>query len=180
MPVYRGAPNVDQWTPDAQSIIRVDDFSSPKELAVYLNMLDKNDTAYLQYTRFKTEGVTNPAVVELAKRSMADVKRFKTQDMQAQDRAQHSASDHYGICKLCDKLAGHAEQDPSGRQFTSGDPAWMAKGGILNREKFMPCAHARETSRDRLMQHNKKKFDEKAQAIHDKIWYQRSLADAQM
>ncbi|GIX93846.1 glycoprotein 3-alpha-L-fucosyltransferase A [Caerostris extrusa] len=38
------------------SYIHVDDFSSPKELAEYLTVLDKNDTLYNEYFRWKGAG----------------------------------------------------------------------------------------------------------------------------
>lgn len=44
----RGAP--------PHSYIHVDDFASPKELAAYLNVLDKNDTLYNEYFRWKGTG----------------------------------------------------------------------------------------------------------------------------
>lgn len=41
--VYMGAPNIDTFKPAPHSIIKVTDFESPKELAEYLTLLDKND-----------------------------------------------------------------------------------------------------------------------------------------
>jgi hypothetical protein len=38
----------------ADSFIHVDDFSSIKELAAYLNYLDKNDTAYKERFKWKS------------------------------------------------------------------------------------------------------------------------------
>ncbi|GFX35899.1 glycoprotein 3-alpha-L-fucosyltransferase A [Trichonephila clavipes] len=38
------------------SYIHVDDFASPKELAEYLAILDKNDTLYNEYFRWKGTG----------------------------------------------------------------------------------------------------------------------------
>lgn len=39
-----------------KSYIHVDDFESPKELADYLHMLDKNDTLYNEYFQWKGTG----------------------------------------------------------------------------------------------------------------------------
>jgi len=36
LPVYMGAPNVDNWLPAEKSIIKTDNFRDPKELAEYL------------------------------------------------------------------------------------------------------------------------------------------------
>jgi hypothetical protein len=177
VPVYRGAPNVGLWTPDAHSVIRVNDFQSPKALAEYLTALDKNDTAYMEYLQFKTEqggGVTNPALVALSERKIAEVERMHAAPEAETDHV-HTADQHYGVCQLCDTLARHAEQDPAGERFTSGDPVWMKKGRILSREAFMPCMPARGV-RDSLMQHDKRKFDAKAQAVIDTIWSTRADA----
>jgi hypothetical protein len=38
-----GAPNIDTFKPASHSIIKVTDFESPKALAEYLTLLDKND-----------------------------------------------------------------------------------------------------------------------------------------
>eukprot|EP00727_Mastigamoeba_balamuthi_P001742 m51a1_g11565 putative glycosyltransferase 10 family protein (844) ;mRNA; f:3792-9630 len=46
VPVVMGAPNVREYAPSEHSYIDVADFASPKELADYLLMLDRNDTLY--------------------------------------------------------------------------------------------------------------------------------------
>eukprot|EP01102_Stenamoeba_stenopodia_P000766 TRINITY_DN10718_c0_g1_i1.p1 TRINITY_DN10718_c0_g1~~TRINITY_DN10718_c0_g1_i1.p1 ORF type:complete len:549 (+),score=163.66 TRINITY_DN10718_c0_g1_i1:156-1802(+) len=53
VPIYMGAPNVDTFVPP-NSIIKVDDFKSPKELADYLMELDKDDEKYNKYLEWKT------------------------------------------------------------------------------------------------------------------------------
>jgi len=52
-----GAPKVDyeKHAPE-HSFIHVDDFSSPKELADYLNLLDQNDALYNQYFEWRGTG----------------------------------------------------------------------------------------------------------------------------
>jgi len=53
LPVYMGAPNVDEWLPGDNSIIKTDDFSSPKELANYLLKLASNEPEYESYFAWK-------------------------------------------------------------------------------------------------------------------------------
>lgn len=53
-----GAPNVDDWTPGKKSIINTADFSSPKELAEYINHLNDNDDEYDEYFAWKKEGLS--------------------------------------------------------------------------------------------------------------------------
>eukprot|EP00727_Mastigamoeba_balamuthi_P005853 m51a1_g1888 putative glycosyltransferase 10 family protein (101) ;mRNA; f:720801-721273 len=49
VPVVMGAPNVREYAPSEHSYIDVADFASPKELADFLLMLDRNDTLYERY-----------------------------------------------------------------------------------------------------------------------------------
>ncbi len=63
VPVYKGSPSVTDWAPDNHSIILLDDFASPKELADYLKYLDTNDEEYEKYLGYK-KGVTNERLVD--------------------------------------------------------------------------------------------------------------------
>ena len=52
-----GAPKEDYVAhAPAHSFIHVDDFDSPKELAEYLHLLDRNDTLYNEYFEWKGTG----------------------------------------------------------------------------------------------------------------------------
>ncbi|XP_022090747.1 alpha-(1,3)-fucosyltransferase 11-like isoform X2 [Acanthaster planci] len=55
----KGSPSVRDWIPDNHSIILVDNFQSPKELAEFIKRLDKNDKEYLKYLEFKNKGISN-------------------------------------------------------------------------------------------------------------------------
>ena len=48
-PVYRGAPNIDEFAPGEHCYIDASKFTSPRELAEYLHYLDKNTDAYNAY-----------------------------------------------------------------------------------------------------------------------------------
>ncbi|KAM9977776.1 hypothetical protein ACTFIR_011648 [Dictyostelium discoideum] len=54
IPIYMGSPNVDEWVPN-KSIIKTDDFKSPKELVDYIVYLSKNKTAYEEYFEWKKQ-----------------------------------------------------------------------------------------------------------------------------
>jgi len=58
LPIYMGAPNIDEWLPGEESIVRVDRFSGPKALAEYLLNLDRDPNAYARYFRWKRFGLT--------------------------------------------------------------------------------------------------------------------------
>ena len=51
--VYFGDPDIDSLRPGKHSFINVHNFESPRHLAAHLNALDKNDTAYLEYFKWR-------------------------------------------------------------------------------------------------------------------------------
>ncbi len=53
VPVYLGAPNIEQFAPGDNAYIHIRDFSGPGELAGYLNYLDSNDAAYRQLLEWR-------------------------------------------------------------------------------------------------------------------------------
>jgi hypothetical protein len=56
VPVVIGPDNIDDFAPSDRSIINVNDFKSPKELAEYLNYLDQHDEEYEKYLEWKKTG----------------------------------------------------------------------------------------------------------------------------
>jgi len=53
VPVYLGAPNVEDFAPGDRCFINTADFDSPKALAEYLLALNENDSAYQTYFTWK-------------------------------------------------------------------------------------------------------------------------------
>jgi len=53
VPIVMGAPNIDEYTPGAHSIIRVTDYPSARRLAEYIHKLDGDDELYEQYFQWK-------------------------------------------------------------------------------------------------------------------------------
>ena len=49
VPVYFGAPNVEAFAPGENSFVHARDFSSPRELAEYLNHIARDDVAYSRF-----------------------------------------------------------------------------------------------------------------------------------
>lgn len=69
VPVYRGSPAVRDWMPNNLSIILIDDFDSPQELAKYLDFLDKNGEEYMKYLEYKNlGGIKNQFLLESLER----------------------------------------------------------------------------------------------------------------
>ena len=64
VPIYKGAPNILDWMPNNHSIILVDNFKGPKELADYISHLDKNPEEYAKYTEYKTKGISNQKLLD--------------------------------------------------------------------------------------------------------------------
>jgi hypothetical protein len=60
VPVYMGAPNVHpDWTPGENSILRTDDFESPKHLAEFLQRMCENEEEYSQFFEWKKKGLSS-------------------------------------------------------------------------------------------------------------------------
>ena len=55
VPVYLGAPNIDEFAPGEHCLIKVSDFASPEKLAAYLNHLNTDDAAYAEYLTWRTK-----------------------------------------------------------------------------------------------------------------------------
>jgi hypothetical protein len=53
VPIYLGAPNVEDFAPGDNCYINVNSFASVKELAEYLLLLDNNDELYNEYLKWK-------------------------------------------------------------------------------------------------------------------------------
>jgi len=59
VPVYLGAPNIDDFCPSNHSIIKVSDFPSLEALAEYMKYLDQNEEEYNKYLSWKHEGFSD-------------------------------------------------------------------------------------------------------------------------
>jgi hypothetical protein len=89
VPVYMGAPNIDEWTPGDRSLVKVADFKNPRELADFLLRLNASDEEYLKYYDWKKQGLSE---------------RFKTR----YDRCVFYGSE----CRLCKYVASVRKNFP--------------------------------------------------------------------
>ncbi|XP_014054185.1 alpha-(1,3)-fucosyltransferase 11-like [Salmo salar] len=48
VPVYRGSSSAADWMPNHRSVILINDFPSPQDLAKFLKALDENDEEYVK------------------------------------------------------------------------------------------------------------------------------------
>jgi hypothetical protein len=55
LPVYMGAPNIDDWLPGKDSVVKTSDFKSPEALAAYLKKLLEDEKEYKQYFNWKKQ-----------------------------------------------------------------------------------------------------------------------------
>lgn len=53
VPVYSGAPNVDEFAPGKHCFINIANFNTPETLAAYLQMLGRDDAAYNEYHQWR-------------------------------------------------------------------------------------------------------------------------------
>uniref|UniRef100_A0A6B2LFR0 Fucosyltransferase n=1 Tax=Arcella intermedia TaxID=1963864 RepID=A0A6B2LFR0_9EUKA len=68
VPVYWGAPNIEEYLPCKNCVIHVRDFGSVKELADYLIYLDKNPEEYEKYLEYKREPMELKPMLQASKR----------------------------------------------------------------------------------------------------------------
>lgn len=57
VPIVDGPPSYEGYIPTERSVIYMDAYPDPKDLADYIHYLDKNDTAYLEYLAFRRDAI---------------------------------------------------------------------------------------------------------------------------
>lgn len=57
VPIVDGPPTYDDYIPTNRSVIHMDAYPDPKDLADYINYLHSNDTAYLEYLSFRQQAI---------------------------------------------------------------------------------------------------------------------------
>ncbi|KAI9318607.1 hypothetical protein BX666DRAFT_1929715 [Dichotomocladium elegans] len=62
VPIVDGPRSYTPFIPTQRSVIRMDAYPDPRELADYIQFLDKNDTAYLEYLSYRRDADSVPAV----------------------------------------------------------------------------------------------------------------------
>lgn len=81
IPIYWGAPDINDFLPHPDAVIRVSDFDSMQALATYLNILINSPTAYQKHLQWRGKTVG---------------KGFLNQSGSSPSRA---------LCKMCDVIA---------------------------------------------------------------------------
>jgi len=74
VPIYMGAPNINDFIPARHSIIRTTDFKGPKELAAYLTLLNDSDTLYNEYLSWRDPSLFKKEFKELLKLQKYDTR----------------------------------------------------------------------------------------------------------
>lgn len=59
VPIYMGASNLREWLPDPHSVVMVDDFDSPEQLAKHIQYLDDNNNEYKKLLQYKKTEIKN-------------------------------------------------------------------------------------------------------------------------
>ncbi|EGG13865.1 glycosyltransferase [Cavenderia fasciculata] len=120
LPIYMGAPNIDEFVPQ-NSIIKTSDFKSPKHLCDYINYLMNNETEYQKY--FEWKKLPLPA-------------HF----IDKYDRCVFYSGD-CALCKYLHKLkdmqANVTSAQLQGHRFVFGEPEWVAhstRNLVVNRK----------------------------------------------
>ncbi|XP_055387261.1 alpha-(1,3)-fucosyltransferase B isoform X2 [Condylostylus longicornis] len=78
IPIYFGSPTIKDWMPNPKSVILIEDYKSPKDLANFLKKLDKDDIEYNQYLNHKYSQ-EDPISNNLLKKTLLE-KEYDTSD----------------------------------------------------------------------------------------------------
>ena len=65
VPVYRGAPNIERFSPGENAFINANEFSGPEELCSYLMELDRHDQAYRRFLDWREQPLRNAFEADL-------------------------------------------------------------------------------------------------------------------
>ncbi|KAL0081474.1 hypothetical protein J3Q64DRAFT_1731842 [Phycomyces blakesleeanus] len=66
VPIVDGPDSYDSFLPNSKAGIRMDKYPDPRDLAAYIDYLDKNDTAYLEHLSHQRDAQTLPAKERLS------------------------------------------------------------------------------------------------------------------
>ncbi|KAG0169275.1 hypothetical protein DFQ30_003810 [Apophysomyces sp. BC1015] len=58
VPIVDGPESYDGFIPTKHSVVRMDTYPDPRDLATYIKYLDSNDTAYLEYLSFRKPAIS--------------------------------------------------------------------------------------------------------------------------
>ncbi|KAJ8023125.1 Alpha-(1,3)-fucosyltransferase 11 [Holothuria leucospilota] len=124
VPVYLGASTARDWAPNNSSVIMVNSFESPKELAEFIKALDENDEEYEKYLAFKKEGIQNPLLEET----------MNTRNWAINDFHQHSFITAFE-CYVCDNIYERWNLEKKQKD----DPSVLLPPPSMGQYKHMGC-----------------------------------------
>lgn len=104
VPIYLGAPNIEEYLPNPNSAILVKDFSSAKDLAEYIQKLNKDDALYKTYLGHKLAHNTdsNALITNQLIQEMMQARRWGVTSKQ--QRMMGNFVRHFQ-CFVCDRVA---------------------------------------------------------------------------
>lgn len=105
VPIVDGPASYQGFIPSTRSVIRMDAYPDPRELADYIRYLDGNDTAYIQYFNFRRDNVQSllPKEEQLEPSFLSNWSSWDVYNSRA------------GWCSICQGIAPwwRARRDPS-------------------------------------------------------------------
>ncbi|MGB1249186.1 MAG: glycosyltransferase family 10 domain-containing protein [Candidatus Promineifilaceae bacterium] len=78
VPIYLGAPNIDEYAPGPHSFINVKDYTSVAELAEYLSYLCEDEAAYNAYFDWKQGTLQSPLLQKIVDEEIQGYEKFCT------------------------------------------------------------------------------------------------------
>ncbi|XP_071549348.1 alpha-(1,3)-fucosyltransferase 10 [Panulirus ornatus] len=132
VPIYWGSPSVTDWEPNRNSLILIDNFQSPRDLALYIHRVIGNDTLYDSHLMHKIDQrISNSILLQ----SMHERKWGINNDFEKGNFIEHFE------CFVCNQiLARHAGAKPgevmaSVEHYGCPEPPSVLEGGP-NRRSF--------------------------------------------
>jgi hypothetical protein len=88
VPVYRGAPNIDEFAPGDHCFIDANRFASVRDLASYLTYLAGDETAYSRYFDWRSRPLRESFITQLQEAEVAPFCRLAAIVAQMLDRGE--------------------------------------------------------------------------------------------
>jgi len=107
VPIYLGAPNIEEFLPNNKSAILIKDYESPEAVANLIKYLNTNDQAYEEYLEHKTHGSFHNTWLESQVRD-------RSWGVSAEQQMDLGNSVKHFQCLVCNRIASNAKFSAAG------------------------------------------------------------------
>jgi len=100
VPIYLGAPNIEEWLPNPKSAIVIENYSSPEEVANLIKRLNQDDQAYLEYLEHKTKK-------KFENEALKDILRERSWGVSHEQQIKYGNHVKHFQCMVCNRVANN-------------------------------------------------------------------------